>query len=107
MFDLPLEHRRRLQTNNALECLNREIKRRMRVATLFPYEASLLRLATAVQMETDEEWQSDKRYVPQVTPSTAYEPRPLLQSERCTIPQSVAMIPRHGRLDSCSSFFAI
>jgi transposase-like protein len=41
------------------------------VATLFPNEASLLRLATAVLMETDEEWQSSKRYLPQVTPFTA------------------------------------
>ena len=34
--------------------------------------AALLRLATAVLMETDEEWQSEKRYLPQVTPSTAF-----------------------------------
>jgi putative transposase len=72
VFDCPVEHRRRLRTNNSLERLNREIKRRTRVATLFPNEASLLRLATAVLMETDEEWQSDKRYLSQVTPSTAY-----------------------------------
>ena len=46
-----------------LERLNRELKRRTRVATLFPNEASLLRLATAVLMETDEEWQTQKRYL--------------------------------------------
>ena len=72
VFDFPIEHQRRLRTNNSLERLNREIKRRTRVATLFPNEASLLRLATAVLMETDEEWQSDKRYLSQVTPSAAY-----------------------------------
>lgn len=72
VFDFPVEHRRRLRTNNGLERLNREIKRRTRVATLFPNEASLLRLATAVLMETDEEWQSEKRYLTQVTPSSAY-----------------------------------
>jgi putative transposase len=64
VFDFPAEHRRRLRTNNGLERLNREIKRRTRVATLFPNEASLLRLATAVLMETDEEWQTEKRYLP-------------------------------------------
>jgi len=64
VFDFPAEHRRRLRTNNTLERLNREIKRRTRVATLFPNEASLLRLATAVLMETDEEWQTEKRYLP-------------------------------------------
>ena len=72
VFDFPVEHRRRLRTNNGLERLNREIKRRTRVATLFPNEASLLRLATAVLMETDEEWQTEKRYLPQATPTTAY-----------------------------------
>jgi transposase-like protein len=71
VFDFPLEHRRKLRTNNTLERLNREIKRRTRVATLFPNEASLLRLATAVLMETDEEWQTEKRYLPQTTTSTA------------------------------------
>lgn len=71
VFDFPVEHRRRLRTNNCLERLNREIKRRTRVATQFPNEASLLRLATAVLMETDEEWQSGRQYLPQVTPSTA------------------------------------
>lgn len=64
VFAFPAEHRRRLRTNNGLERLNREIKRRTRVATLFPNEASLLRLATAVLMETDEEWQTEKRYLP-------------------------------------------
>ena len=64
VFAFPAEHRRRLRTNNGLERLNREIKRRTRVATLFPNEASLLRLATAVLMETDEEWQTQKRYLP-------------------------------------------
>ena len=67
VFDLPAKHRRRLRTNNLVERLNREIKRRTRVATLFPNEASLLRLATAVLMETDEEWQTEKRYLPMNT----------------------------------------
>ena len=68
VFGFPPEHRRRLRTNNALERLNRELKRRTRVATLFPNEASLLRLATAVLMETDEEWQTEKRYLPKNAP---------------------------------------
>lgn len=71
VLDFPREHRRRLRTNNCVERLNREIKRRTRVATQFPNEASLLRLATAVLMETDEEWQTEKRYLPQITPPTA------------------------------------
>lgn len=67
VFDFPAEHRRRLRTNNGLERLNREIKRRTRVASIFPNEASLLRLATAVLMEIDDEWQTEKRYLPTKT----------------------------------------
>jgi len=72
VFDFPVEHRRRLRTNNGLERLNREVKRRTRVATLFPNEDSLLRLATAVLMEIDEEWQTEKRYLSPTMPTTAY-----------------------------------
>lgn len=46
VFDLPEPHRKRLRTTNVLERLNRKIKRRTRVATLFPNEA--LRLVTAM-----------------------------------------------------------
>jgi putative transposase len=46
-----------------LERLSREIKRRTRVATLFPNPASCLRLVTAVVMEISEEWQTGKRYL--------------------------------------------
>jgi transposase-like protein len=47
-----------------MERLNREIKRRTpRVATVFPNEASLLRLASAVLMEVREEWETGKIYL--------------------------------------------
>lgn len=63
VFRLPPAHRQRLRTTNMLERVNRELKRRTRVATLFPNEASLLRLVTAVLMELSEEWETGKRYV--------------------------------------------
>ena len=46
-----------------LERLNEAIHRRTRVATLFPNEASLLRLVSAVLAEVDEEWQTRKTYL--------------------------------------------
>ena len=67
IFDLPAEHRRRLRTSNLLERLNKEIKRRTRVATLFPGEESLLRLVSAVLAEIDEEWATAKTYLPKET----------------------------------------
>ena len=63
VFALPTAHRRKLRTTNQLERLNKEIKRRTRVATLFPNEASLLRLASAVLVETSEEWETGRAYV--------------------------------------------
>lgn len=63
VFGLPAAHRKRLRTTNVVERLNKEIARRTRVATLFPNEASLLRLASAVLVETDEEWQTGKVYL--------------------------------------------
>ena len=63
VFRLPVSHRKRLRTTNMLERLNRELKRRTRVATLFPNDASLLRLVTAVLIEVSEEWETGKRYV--------------------------------------------
>jgi putative transposase len=63
VFTLPEPHRRRLRTSNMLERLNKEIKRRTRVATLFPNEASLLRLVSAVLIEVSEEWETGKIYL--------------------------------------------
>ena len=57
---LPPSHGKRLRTTNMLERLNREIKRRTRVATLFPNDASLPRLITGVLLEISEEWGSTK-----------------------------------------------
>ena len=47
-----------------MERLNEEIRRRTRVARLFPNEASCLRLVTAVIMEIVGDWQTaEKRYL--------------------------------------------
>jgi transposase-like protein len=63
VFALPPAQRRRLRTSNLLERLSREIKRRTRVATLFPNQASLLRLVSAVLIEVSEEWETEKIYL--------------------------------------------
>jgi transposase-like protein len=63
VFSFPAAHQRRLRTSNGLERLTREIRRRSRVAALFPNEASCLRLMTAVLMEISEEWQTGRVYL--------------------------------------------
>ena len=71
VFELPSSHQRRLRTTNMLERLNQEIKRRTRVATLFPNEASLLRLVSAILSETSEDWETGKMYLRMSPPATA------------------------------------
>lgn len=63
VFEVPNRHQRRLRTTNGIERLNREIARRTRVASLFPNDASLLRLVTAVVMEITDDWETGRRYL--------------------------------------------
>jgi transposase-like protein len=63
ILKVPAAHRRRLRTTNGLERLNKEIKRRTRVATLFPNEAALLRLASAVLSEISDDWETERAYL--------------------------------------------
>lgn len=63
VFELPLAQRPRLRTTNGLERINREIKRRTRVASIFPNAASCLRLVSALLAECDEDWMTGKIYL--------------------------------------------
>ena len=63
VFALPEGHRKRMRTTNMLERVHEELNSRTRVAGLFPNEASLLRLVSAVLMELSEEWETGKRYL--------------------------------------------
>ena len=63
VFKFPPGHRVRLRTTNGLERINREIKRRTRVASIFPNTASCLRLVSALLAETDEGWLEGKIYL--------------------------------------------
>ena len=54
-----MEHWRRIRTNNAIERLNREIRRRTRVVGTFPDGKSTLMLVTArLKYVADSEWGS-------------------------------------------------
>lgn len=58
----PRGHWRRLATNNMVERLNREIRRRIDVVQVFPDRPSALRLVGALLMETNTEWTVGRRY---------------------------------------------
>lgn len=52
----------RMRTTNGVDRLNKEIKRRTRVA-VFPNSASCMRLVSAILTEQDEEWMTAKIYL--------------------------------------------
>jgi putative transposase len=62
-YQFPKEHWKRVRTSNGMERVNREIKRRTRVAVLFPNKESALRLVTGVIIEIHEEWVTGKQYL--------------------------------------------
>ena len=63
VFAFPVAHRRRTRTTNGVERLHREVRRRARVVSIFPNQASCLRLVSAVLNEISEEWLTGRIYL--------------------------------------------
>jgi putative transposase len=59
----PRTHWRKIRTTNGLERINKELKRRSRVAGAFSNDESLLRLAVCSMIDINEEWMTGNRYL--------------------------------------------
>jgi putative transposase len=62
-LQFPLEHHRKIASNNPIEHLNKEIRRRTRSIGIFPSPESALRLITMILVEQTEDWMTERRYM--------------------------------------------
>ena len=62
-YHFPQIDKRRISSTNVLERINKEIRRRSRVVSIFPSKTSYLRLIATYLMEYTEDWEVERSYI--------------------------------------------
>jgi putative transposase len=75
-YGFPVDHWRKLRSTNPLERFNREIGRRTDVVGIFPDDRSLIRLASMLAIEQNDEWLVGRRYLSAASLGPLLEERP-------------------------------
>ena len=70
----PKTHWRKIWSNNPLERLNKEVKRRSNVVGIFPNDAAAIRLIGAVLSDQHDEWAIDRRYLSEASMAELNQP---------------------------------
>jgi len=63
LYHFPQIDKRRIGSTNVLERINKEIRRRSRVVSIFPSKAAYLRLIATYLMEYTEDWEVERSYI--------------------------------------------
>jgi putative transposase len=80
-YAFPADHWRKIRSTNPLERFNREIGRRTDVVGIFPDDRSLIRLASMLAIEQNDEWLVGRRYLSAASMGPLLEERPHRHSD--------------------------